>query len=246
MNVEAQENVGNGIEVMTRIEHQDNIGNAQGLLKKVNEISTLCGIGACVIIYGENSVEPEVWPPGPGTLNVVHKFRGVPEFERSKKMMDLEGFLRQSIEKSQEQLRKQMLENKKKKFTNFIDKALINKHNNTDLLSINELNDLVNMNALNDLTKFIDINIKEVEKKLNSVNVEVGEHVGNGIEVMTGIEQQENIGNAQSMINGANMQVDVHGLDTNMDYDIQSDYRYPSWDYSTIPYHDYNMDRDDL
>ncbi|KAI5408374.1 agamous-like MADS-box protein AGL80 [Lathyrus oleraceus] len=216
------------------------------LLKKVKEISILCGIEACVIIYGENSVEPEVCPPGPGTLNVVLKFRSVPEFERSKRNMDLEGFLRQSIEKSQEQLRKQILENKKKKFINFIDKALINKHNNTDLMSINELNDLANMNELNDLTKFIDNNIKEIEKKLNSVNVEVEEHVGNGIEAMTGIEQQDNIGNAQVVMNGANMQVDAHGLDTNMGYDIQSDYQSLSWDNPVIPYHDYNMDTDGL
>lgn len=215
-------------------------------MKKVKEISILCGIEACVIIYGENSVEPEVCPPGPGTLNVVLKFRSVPEFERYKKTMDLEGFLRQSIEKSQEQLRKQILENKKKRFINLIDRALFNKHNNTDLVNINEVNDLVNMSELNDLTEFIDSNIKEVEKKLNSVNVEADEYVGNGIEAMTGIEQQYNIGNAQGVMNGGNMQADVHGLDTNMGSGIQSDYQYLSWEYSIIPYHDYNMDRDDV
>ncbi|CAK8566079.1 unnamed protein product [Lathyrus sativus] len=216
------------------------------LLKKVKEISILCGIEACVIIYGENSAQPEVWPPGPGTLNVVHKFWGVPEFERSKKTMDLEGFLKQSIEKSREQLRKQILENKKKRFTNFIDKALINKYNNTDIVNINEINDLVNMNELNDLIKFIDANIKEVEKKLNSVDVEAREHDGNEIEAMTRIEQHDDVGNEQGFINGGNMQVDVHGLDRNMGYDIQSDYQYLPWDYSVLPYHDYNMDRDGL
>ncbi|CAK8566078.1 unnamed protein product [Lathyrus sativus] len=216
------------------------------LIKKVREISTLCGIEACVIIYGENSVQPEVWPLGPGTLNAICKFRGVPEFERSKRMMDLEDFLKKSIEKSQEQLRKQILENKKKRFTNFIDKALMNQYNNTDPVNFNELNDFANMNELNDLAEFIDNNIKKVEKELNSMHVEAQEHVGNEIEAMTGIEQQENVGNAQTMVNGGNVQADVHGLDRNMGYDIQRDYQYLPWDYSVLPYHDYNMDIDGL
>ncbi|KAL5077071.1 hypothetical protein RYX36_016055 [Vicia faba] len=205
------------------------------LLKKVNEISILCGIEACVVVYGENNVEPEVWPPGPGTQNVLHKFRGLSELERNKRAEDLEGYLKKSIEKSQEQLRKQISENKKKRFTNFIDKALINQHNNVDLVSMNELNDM--KDELNDLTKFIDRNINEVEKMLNSMNVEVEEHVGNGIEAMIGIEQQGNSGNA---INEGDMHADVHGLN------IQNNYQYVPWDNPMLSYHDYNMDTDGL
>ncbi|KAL5077064.1 hypothetical protein RYX36_016048 [Vicia faba] len=47
---------------------------------------------------------------------------------------------------------------------------------------------------LNDLTKFIDSNINEVEKKLESMNVEAEEH-------------QSNSGNA---VNGGDMQAHVH------------------------------------
>lgn len=71
--------------------------------------------------------------------------------------------MRQTIEKSHKQLRKQIL-NKKKRFTNFIDKSLINQHSKIDLVNMNELNYIVNMNELNDLTQFIDSNIKEVKK----------------------------------------------------------------------------------
>lgn len=149
--------------------------------------------------------------------------------------MDLEGFLRQNIEKSQEQLRKQVLENKKKRFTIFIDKALLNLHNNAEIVNMNDLN---GMNSeLNDLTEFIDGNIKETTKKLNSMDAEAEENARNGIEAMTGIEQPGNIGNAG---NGGGMQADVHGLDTNMGYN------YLPWDNSMLPYHDYNMDRDGL
>ncbi|KAL5077058.1 hypothetical protein RYX36_016042 [Vicia faba] len=76
------------------------------LLKKVNEISILCGIEACVVVYGENNVEPEVWPTGPETQNVLHKFHSLSELERNKRAEDLEGYLKKSIEKSHEQLRK--------------------------------------------------------------------------------------------------------------------------------------------
>lgn len=195
------------------------------LLKKVKEISVLCGIEACIIIYGENSDQPEVWPPGSGIQNVLQKFRNLSEVERNKKAVDLEGYLKRRIEKSQEQLRKQILENKKKRFTNLIHKALINKLNNTDLVNMNELNDM--NHELNDLTEFIDSNITNVEKRLNSLNAD------NGIEAMTGIQQQGNIGYA---VNGGGMQADVHGLDTNMGY------QYVPWDNPMFSNHDYNMD----
>ncbi|CAI8597027.1 unnamed protein product [Vicia faba] len=186
------------------------------LLKKVNKISILCGIEACVVVYGENNVEPEVWPPGPRIQNVLQKLYGLSKLERNKRAEDLEGYLKKRIEKSHEQLRKQILENKKKKFTNVIDKALINLHNNTDLVNINELNDM--KDELNDLTKFIDSNINEVEKKLESMNIEDEEHV----------------------VNGGDMQAHVHGLD------IQNDYQYLPWDNFVLSYHDYNMDTDSL
>ncbi|KAL5077066.1 hypothetical protein RYX36_016050 [Vicia faba] len=192
------------------------------LLKKVNEISILCGIEACVVVYGENNVEPEVWPPGSRTQNVLQKFYGLSKLERNKRAEDLEGYLKKRIEKSHEQLRKQILENKKKKFTNVIDKALINLHNNNDLVNINELNDM--KDELNDLTKFIDSNINEVEKKLESMNIEAEEN-------------QSNSGNA---VNGGDMQAHVHGLD------IQNDYQYLPWDNFVLSYHDYNMDTDSL
>ncbi|CAI8597028.1 unnamed protein product [Vicia faba] len=186
------------------------------LLKTVNEISILCGIEEFVVVYGENNVEPDVWPPGPRIQNVLQKFRGLSKLERNKRAEDLEGYLKKRIEKSHEQLRKQILENKKKKFTNVIDKALINLHNNTDLVNINELNDM--KDELNDLTKFIDSNINEVEKKLESMNLEAEEHV----------------------VNEGDMQARVHGLD------IQNDYQYLPWDNFVLSYHDYNMDTDSL
>ncbi|CAH8259504.1 unnamed protein product [Arabidopsis lyrata] len=38
----------------------------KGLMKKVNELSTLCGINACAIIYSPYDSNPEVWPSNSG------------------------------------------------------------------------------------------------------------------------------------------------------------------------------------
>jgi hypothetical protein len=54
-------------------------------MKKVNEISILCGIEACAIIYDQNNPQAEVWPSDAGVKGVLARFRSLPEFERSKK-----------------------------------------------------------------------------------------------------------------------------------------------------------------
>jgi SRF-type transcription factor (DNA-binding and dimerisation domain) len=34
----------------------------KGLIKKASELSTLCGVDTCVVIYGPQDQKPEVWP----------------------------------------------------------------------------------------------------------------------------------------------------------------------------------------
>ncbi|GAU42869.1 hypothetical protein TSUD_13370 [Trifolium subterraneum] len=40
-----------------------------GIMKKVSELSTLCGIEACVIIYDQNNPQAYVWPSDSGVKN---------------------------------------------------------------------------------------------------------------------------------------------------------------------------------
>ncbi|KAL1544636.1 agamous-like MADS-box protein AGL82 [Salvia divinorum] len=35
----------------------------EGLIRKLNEFTTLCDVNACMIIYGPNQGRPEIWPP---------------------------------------------------------------------------------------------------------------------------------------------------------------------------------------
>lgn len=90
------------------------------MLKKIGELSTLCGIEACAIVYGPDDLEPEAWPSDKGVQKVLGKFRTMPELEQSKKMVNQESFIGQRIMKSNEQMMKVMKENREKEITIFL------------------------------------------------------------------------------------------------------------------------------
>ncbi|CAK8566080.1 unnamed protein product [Lathyrus sativus] len=204
-----------------------------GIMKKVNEISTLCGIEACAIIYDKNNPQPEVWPSDAGVRNVLFKFRSLPEVERSKKMVDQEAFLRQSIAKIYEQLKKQREETRKKEMTNII-------HHYIQSGEFNAMN-LMSKHDLNDLSSFIDENLKEIDQTMKGLPNEVqglvsgGNEQGlvrNGAEVMNGREVHENIGHVQGLVNGGNEQLAnmgqfVQGIETNIADDMPLNF--PQW-----------------
>ncbi|CAB4317380.1 unnamed protein product [Prunus armeniaca] len=76
------------------------------LLKKVSEISTLCDVGAFAIVYAPDSDKPDVWPSPSEVKELIAKFQSIPEAERSKKMTDHETYLKETIAKLEQQLRK--------------------------------------------------------------------------------------------------------------------------------------------
>ncbi|XP_008241195.1 PREDICTED: agamous-like MADS-box protein AGL80 [Prunus mume] len=76
------------------------------LLKKVSEISTLCDVGAFAIVYAPDSDKPDVWPSPSEVKELIAKFQSIPEAERSRKMMDHETYLKETIAKLEQQLRK--------------------------------------------------------------------------------------------------------------------------------------------
>ncbi|KAH7512261.1 uncharacterized protein LOC112489112 [Ziziphus jujuba] len=83
-----------------------------GLLKKVSELTTLCGVSAFVVVYGPDDTEPAVWPSRQVVAQLLARFQSVPEIERCKKMMNQESYLRERAGKMQEQLRKHSRKNK--------------------------------------------------------------------------------------------------------------------------------------
>ncbi|CAK8566127.1 unnamed protein product [Lathyrus sativus] len=191
-----------------------------GIINKINELSTLCGIDACAIIYGENYPQAEVWPSRIGVRNVLSKFMSLPELERSKKMMDLESFLSQSIMKAQDMLKKQVEENQQKEMAYVISQFIHTGEYNMENVSSDDVTNL---------STFIDMNLKEVEQRLDSMDVQDQEEVANGARVV-------NEGDMLANMDHANVQ----GLETNINYGMHNDDQF-SINFSDIPFHDVNV-----
>ncbi|KDP46194.1 hypothetical protein JCGZ_10034 [Jatropha curcas] len=130
-----------------------------GLIKKVSELTTLCGIDACAIIYNPYDSQPEVWPSPSGVQCVLAQLKNMPEMEQIKKMESQESFIRQRISKCNEQLKKQITENHKKEVTKLMFQGLTGK------IVLNNLN----MTDLNDLGCLIDQNLKEIYIKIETL-----------------------------------------------------------------------------
>lgn len=127
-------------------------------MKKVSELSTLCGIDACAIIYSPYESQPEVWPGTLGVQRVLGQFKRMPEMEQSKKMVNQESFIRQRITKATEQLKKQHKDNREKELTEVMYQCLTGKG----------LQNLM-MPDLNDLGWLIDQKLKEINKRIESM-----------------------------------------------------------------------------
>ncbi|KAG4387242.1 hypothetical protein AAZX31_11G186100 [Glycine max] len=133
-----------------------------GLMKKMNEISTLCGIETCAIIYSPNDPQPEVWPSDSGVQRVLSRFMEMPEVRQSRKMLNQESFLRQMITKGQQQLTRQRNENRKKEMTNLM----------LQYLTAGKVVGNPSLVDLNDLSWLIDQNLNEIEKKITMLQIQ--------------------------------------------------------------------------
>ncbi|CAI9101390.1 OLC1v1038701C1 [Oldenlandia corymbosa var. corymbosa] len=130
----------------------------KGLMKKVSELSTLCGIDACAIIYSPYDAQPEVWPNPAGVQRVIAQFKRMPEMEQSKKMVNQESFIRQRIAKAGEQLKKLHKENREKHITEVMFQCLTGKA--VQGMPIADLNDV---------GWLLDQKLKEIHKKMESL-----------------------------------------------------------------------------
>ncbi|XP_058762984.1 agamous-like MADS-box protein AGL80 [Vicia villosa] len=131
----------------------------KSLLKKVDEITTLCGIYACAIIYGPYDPRPEIWPSPSRVEKVLSKFKTAPEFDQSRRMVNQESFLKQRISKGENQLQKQRRDNRENETTMLMFQCL-----HAGKVVPND----VSMGGLNDLAWLIDQNLKKIGRRLES------------------------------------------------------------------------------
>jgi len=147
----------------------------------MSEISILCGIQACAIIYTpDDPNQPEVWPSVSGVQSLIARFRSTSEHEQSRKMFSQQSFLRQKIMKGNEQLKKLRSENRKKE---------------VDLLIAQFLSSMDNLGKasildLNDISIVTEQKLEEIRRRKAQMVTPVAE---NGGETLTQGEQaQEN------------------------------------------------------
>ncbi|XVF55881.1 hypothetical protein PTKIN_Ptkin06aG0072000 [Pterospermum kingtungense] len=126
-----------------------------GLLKKVSELTTLCGTQACVIIYSPDESEPMVWPSHAEVQRQLEEFQKMPELERLKKMMNQETYVRERVTKAQEQLRKFQGRNKEVEMGNLM--LQIDQGKGLNELSLSEVHGL---------TWFVEEKMKEIRKRI--------------------------------------------------------------------------------
>ncbi|KAK3229012.1 hypothetical protein Dsin_000893 [Dipteronia sinensis] len=126
----------------------------KGLLKKVSELSTLCGIDACAIVYSPFNNQPDVWPSHNGVQRIVSQYKRMPEMEKSKWKMDQDSFLRQRIMKSNDQLLKQRKDNREKEMTDLMFQTLVGRSLDPfDMMDLNDLGWTIEQ-YLNDIYKY--------------------------------------------------------------------------------------------
>ncbi|XP_058766256.1 agamous-like MADS-box protein AGL80 [Vicia villosa] len=135
----------------------------KSLIKKIDELATLCGIEACAIVYSDFHSEPEIWPSPWEVQRVVTKFRSYSDFEKGKKMLNQESFLMQRIVKSKEQLAKLEKNNWE------AEKSLIL----FQCLAKENFIDTLNTNILNDLAFDINEKLEKITSKVNELDTNV-------------------------------------------------------------------------
>ncbi|CAN6231855.1 unnamed protein product [Urochloa humidicola] len=112
----------------------------KGLMKKASELATLCDVKACVVVYGAGESQPEVWPEEPGEAErVVARFKDVPELDQCKKMLDMEGYMRQQVDKLREQLHKAQRENGEREAAILLHDAIAGRRPGLAGLSVEEV-----------------------------------------------------------------------------------------------------------
>ncbi|ESW17041.1 hypothetical protein PHAVU_007G205500 [Phaseolus vulgaris] len=131
----------------------------KGIMKKVDELATLCGISACAVISNPFDSETEVWPNPEGVNKVMERFKNASVLNKSRNV-NHESFMMQRIVKAQNELKMQREENYEKEITLSMFQFMQGQNLPSTVEEIKEIH------------KMIEKNIKEIENKLAALHCE--------------------------------------------------------------------------
>ncbi|XP_076888481.1 agamous-like MADS-box protein AGL80 [Bidens hawaiensis] len=121
----------------------------ESLKNKLHELCVLCDIMAYLILYSPYEPGVELWPDDRNVFqHTLNQFRIKPEIERTKSMLNQESYLKERIDKVNEQLKKQLMVNREIVKAKMLSDCLSGKVSVADLNST-ELNELVSSTRLN-------------------------------------------------------------------------------------------------
>lgn len=186
----------------------------KGLIKKVEELTTLCGVEACLIIYSHFDSEPQIWPPEHSTLmHILLKFKNLSFLEQNRKMVTQESFTRQRIIKLLDLCKKLRHENRRKEIGLFVSECLAGvPPENFSLADLNEMRRSICL-TIEDISRQIDT-VKEQFSSLHTLslmpNMETGFLTGYNHPVVEPEVPHE--GYPQNPMRGMNMMVLPAGI----------------------------------
>ncbi|KAJ9699987.1 hypothetical protein PVL29_005702 [Vitis rotundifolia] len=115
----------------------------KGLMKKVKELSILCGIEACAVVYSPYDLQPEVWPSPVEAVRVIGEFKCRPENDQTKKRFNQENHTRQRVAKAKDQLVKQQKKNRRTEMENLMYQCQAGGKGLQEYLNIKDSSDLM-------------------------------------------------------------------------------------------------------
>ncbi|WJX38392.1 hypothetical protein P8452_26060 [Trifolium repens] len=131
----------------------------KGIIKKVSELTILCGIPACAIISNPFDSKTEVWPDLAGAKQIIERYQNSSVINGAKNV-NQESFLLQRITKAREQLKKLKHDNHEKEMTICMIEYMKNKQLPNDL----------SVSDLKEFEKLIEKNLKEIVNKIVELN----------------------------------------------------------------------------
>ncbi|KAK7278065.1 hypothetical protein RJT34_23088 [Clitoria ternatea] len=131
----------------------------KGIIKKVSELSILCGIQACAIITNPFDSKTEVWPDPEGTRHIIERYRSTFTLDESKNV-NQESFNTQRVAKAQDYVKKQRQKNREKEMT----LAMF------QYLKSGILPQQVNYEDLKDLERLIEKNLKQIMNRIEALS----------------------------------------------------------------------------
>ncbi|KAE8794271.1 Agamous-like MADS-box protein AGL80 [Hordeum vulgare] len=95
------------------------------LMKKAGEVATLCNAKACVLVYGEDAMVPEVFPSHVEAVDILNRFKSMPDVSQLKKTVDQETILSQRLVQLRDTVQKTRRERENREARILLHKAMV-------------------------------------------------------------------------------------------------------------------------